>query len=61
MWVKGSKWHTYAHTLHELFHKLKLLLQKNIPSVEHFSIDEFFADATGWIKDKNISLNYFQL
>jgi len=39
---------------HELSHKLKLLLQKEIPTIEQFSIDEFFGDVTGWIDDKDI-------
>jgi len=39
---------------HELSHKLKLLLQKKIPTIEQFSIDEFFGDVTGWIDDKDI-------
>ena len=39
---------------HELSHKLKLLLQKEIPTVEQFSIDEFFGDVTGWIDDKDV-------
>ncbi len=39
---------------HELSHKLKLLLEKEIPSIEQFSIDEFFGDVTGWIKDEDI-------
>jgi DNA polymerase-4 len=39
---------------HELSHKLKLLLEKEIPSIEQFSIDEFFGDVTGWIEDKDI-------
>jgi len=39
---------------HELSHKLKLLLQKQIPSIEQFSIDEFFCDVTGWVKDESI-------
>ncbi|MCK5295143.1 MAG: DNA polymerase IV, partial [Arcobacteraceae bacterium] len=38
---------------HELSHKLKLLLEKEIPSIEQFSIDEFFGDITGWIKDED--------
>lgn len=33
---------------HELSHKLKLLLQKEIPLIEQFSIDEFFADLRGY-------------
>ena len=39
---------------HDLSHKLKLLLEKQIPTIEQFSIDEFFGDVTGWIKDENI-------
>ncbi|MCI0501368.1 MAG: DNA polymerase IV [Epsilonproteobacteria bacterium] len=39
---------------HELSHKLKLLLEKEIPSIEQFSIDEFFCDVSGWIKDEEI-------
>ena len=39
---------------HELSHKLKLLLEKKIPAIEQFSIDEFFGDVTGWIKDENV-------
>lgn len=38
---------------HELSHKFKLLLEKEIPSIEQFSIDEFFGDITGWIDDKD--------
>jgi DNA polymerase-4 len=39
---------------HDLSHKLRLLLEKELPSVEQFSIDEFFTDASGWIKDEDI-------
>ncbi|WP_309499848.1 DNA polymerase IV [Sulfurovum sp.] len=39
---------------HKLSHKLKILLEKEIPSIEQFSIDEFFGDVTGWIKDEDI-------
>jgi DNA polymerase-4 len=39
---------------HELSHKLKCFLEKHIPILEQFSIDEFFADVTGWIEDKDI-------
>ncbi len=38
---------------HELSHKFKLLLEKEIPSIEQFSIDEFFGDITGWVKDED--------
>jgi len=46
---------------HELSHKLKLLLEKELPAVEMFSIDEFFCDATGWIDDKNVEQYAIQL
>ena len=39
---------------HTLSHKLKILLEKVIPTVEQFSIDEFFADVQGWVKDEDI-------
>jgi DNA polymerase-4 len=39
---------------HELSHKLKLLLEKATPSIEQFSVDEFFCDVTGWIEDKDV-------
>ena len=39
---------------HELSNKLKLLLEKEIPSIEQFSIDEFFGDITGWIDDSDV-------
>lgn len=39
---------------HELSNKLKELLEKEIPSIEQFSIDEFFGDVTGWIDDDSI-------
>lgn len=41
---------------HDLSNKLKLLLEKEIPSIEQFSIDEFFGDMTGWIKDEDAFL-----
>ena len=39
---------------HELSHKLKEFLQKEIPHIEQFSIDEFFGDVSGWIEEKDI-------
>ena len=39
---------------HELSHQLKLLLEKEIPLIEQFSIDEFFGDVTGWIDDTDV-------
>jgi DNA polymerase-4 len=41
---------------HELSYKLKLLLEKQIPSIEQFSIDEFFGDITGWIIDEDVEI-----
>ena len=38
---------------HDLSHRFKLLLEKEIPSIEQFSIDEFFGDITGWINDED--------
>ena len=38
---------------HDLSHKFKLLLEKEIPSIEQFSIDEFFGDITGWVDDED--------
>jgi len=39
---------------HDLSHRFKLLLEKEIPSIEQFSIDEFFGDITGWIDDEDV-------
>jgi DNA polymerase-4 len=38
---------------HKLSHKLRELLAKEIPTIEQFSIDEFFGDITGYIDDEN--------
>ena len=38
---------------HDLSHRFKVLLAKEIPSIEQFSIGEFFGDITGWIKDED--------
>ena len=46
---------------HELSHKLKLLLEKEIPTIEQFSIDEFWGDVTGWIKDEDVEQFAFNL
>jgi len=42
------------HLYHELSHKLRLFLETKVPSIEQYSIDEFFADVSGWIKDEDI-------
>jgi len=39
---------------HELSTKLAALLEKEVPLIEQFSIDEFFCDVTGWIEDDEI-------
>jgi len=39
---------------HQLSYQLKILLESEIPSLEQFSIDEFFGDVTGWIDDKDL-------
>ena len=39
---------------HHLSTKLKRFLQKEIPAVEQFSIDEFFGDLRGWIEDGEV-------
>ena len=45
---------------HQLYHyyskKLKDFLTKKIPVVEQYSIDEFFGDIGGWIKDSDAYL-----
>ena len=39
---------------HELSHRLHLFLQQEIPQVEQFSIDEFFADLDGWVGEEEV-------
>ena len=39
---------------HELSSKLHRFLQERIPVVEQFSIDEFFGDLSGYIKDEKV-------
>lgn len=39
---------------HELSQKLKIFLEKEIPSIEQYSIDEFFGDVSGWVDDKDL-------
>ncbi|MRI59258.1 MAG: DNA polymerase IV [Epsilonproteobacteria bacterium] len=43
--------HIYYHTLSS---QLKTFLQRHIPVVEQFSIDEFFGDLTGWVLEKDL-------
>jgi len=37
---------------HRLSHQIHRLIAKRIPKVEQFSIDEFFGDLRGWVKDE---------
>jgi len=46
---------------HELSKKLYALLKKEIPLVEQFSIDEFFGDVSGYIKDEDVEEFAFKL
>ena len=37
---------------HKLSHRIHALVAKRIPEVEQFSIDEFFGDVRGWVRDE---------
>ena len=39
---------------HTLSHKIHALVLKRIPKVEQYSIDEFFGDVSGWVKDEEV-------
>ncbi|MDM5271734.1 DNA polymerase IV [Sulfurovum sp. zt1-1] len=39
---------------HTLSHQLRVMLEREIPSIEQFSIDEFFGDVSGWVSDEEI-------
>lgn len=39
---------------HELSRQLRVMLEGEIPSIEQFSIDEFFGDLSGWVSDREI-------
>lgn len=39
---------------HDLSEKLKALLQKEMPLIEQFSIDEFFGDVTGYLEEDEV-------
>lgn len=41
------------HFYHLLSHELRLFLETKIPVLEQYSIDEFFGDLSGWIKDED--------
>ena len=38
---------------HKLSHRIHAFVSRKIPIVEQFSIDEFFGDLSGWIKDED--------
>ena len=40
---------------HKLSNELKFFLEKRIPVLEQFSIDEFFGDLGGWIADEEVA------
>ncbi|NOX15794.1 MAG: DNA polymerase IV [Epsilonproteobacteria bacterium] len=39
---------------HEFSHKLYKFLKLKIPLVEQYSVDEFFGDLSGWVKDEDL-------
>ena len=39
---------------HTLSHQLRQLLEKEVPTLEQFSIDEFFCDISGWVEEKEL-------
>ena len=39
---------------HKLSHRIHDFMRKKIPQVEQYSIDEFFCDVSGWIKDTEV-------
>ncbi|WP_373029119.1 DNA polymerase IV [Sulfurovum sp.] len=39
---------------HNLSHKIHAFMLAHIPKVEQYSIDEFFGDVSGWIKDEEV-------
>ncbi|WP_296823874.1 DNA polymerase IV [Sulfurovum sp.] len=39
---------------HKLSHKIHAFMMAHIPQVEQYSIDEFFGDVSGWIKDEEV-------
>ena len=40
---------------HTLSQRLYGYMQRNMPQVEQFSIDEFFGDVSGWVADGNVT------
>jgi DNA polymerase-4 len=46
---------------HKISNDIKEFLESEIPLIEQFSIDEFFGDITGWIKDEDAYMFAFYL
>jgi len=39
---------------HTLSHQIHQFMQAHIPNIEQYSIDEFFGDVSGWVKDEDV-------
>ena len=39
---------------HKLSHRIHAFMRREIPQIEQYSIDEFFCDVSGWIKDEDV-------
>ncbi|NPA11077.1 MAG: DNA polymerase IV [Epsilonproteobacteria bacterium] len=39
---------------HTLSYRLKIFLKKRVPVIEQYSIDEFFLDVKGWVRDEDV-------
>jgi DNA polymerase-4 len=39
---------------HKLSHQMHQFMMARIPKIEQFSIDEFFGDLSGWVKDEEV-------
>lgn len=39
---------------HQLSQKIREFVQRRIPKIEQYSIDEFFGDVSGWIEERDI-------
>ena len=44
----------HHHLYHDLSHRLKHFLETKVPLLEQYSIDEFFADVSGWVEEEDI-------
>ena len=41
---------------HKLSHQIHSFMLAHIPKIEQFSIDEFFGDVSGWVKDEDVHI-----